>query len=59
MPPCQFSKNKSQHNAIGVEMCVESNGKIHSVTVQNAAELVAGLADVTAFLQTESSGIMM
>ncbi|MGG4324028.1 peptidoglycan recognition protein family protein [Bacillus sonorensis] len=38
-----FLKPNANTTAIGVEMCVEINGKIHSETVQNAAELVADL----------------
>ncbi|MEC1437437.1 peptidoglycan-binding protein [Bacillus sonorensis] len=38
-----FLKPNANKTAIGVEMCVEKNGKIHSETVQNAAELVADL----------------
>ncbi|WP_340033084.1 N-acetylmuramoyl-L-alanine amidase [Bacillus sp. FSL K6-0138] len=38
-----FLKPNANTTAIGVEMCVEKNGKIHSETVQNAAELVADL----------------
>ncbi|MDI3410013.1 N-acetylmuramoyl-L-alanine amidase [Bacillus sonorensis] len=38
-----FLKPNANTKAIGVEMCVEKNGKIHSETVQNAAELVADL----------------
>ncbi|OIS75914.1 N-acetylmuramoyl-L-alanine amidase [Bacillus licheniformis] len=38
-----FLKPNANTTAIGVEMCVEKDGKIHSETVQNAAELVADL----------------
>ncbi len=38
-----FLKPNANTKAIGVEMCVEKNGQIHSETVQNAAELVADL----------------
>ncbi|MGR3206134.1 peptidoglycan recognition protein family protein [Bacillus glycinifermentans] len=38
-----FLKPNANTTAIGVEMCVEKNGKIHGDTVQNAAELVADL----------------
>ncbi|KKB72499.1 N-acetylmuramoyl-L-alanine amidase CwlL [Bacillus glycinifermentans] len=38
-----FLKPNANKTAIGVEMCVEKDGKIHSETVQNAAELVADL----------------
>ncbi|AJO16839.1 MULTISPECIES: peptidoglycan recognition protein family protein [Bacillus] len=38
-----FLKPNANTTAIGVEMCVEKDGKIHSDTVRNAAELVADL----------------
>ncbi|ARC72090.1 N-acetylmuramoyl-L-alanine amidase [Bacillus licheniformis] len=38
-----FLKPNANTTAIGVEMCVEKDGKIHSETVKNAAELVADL----------------
>ncbi|ARC63904.1 N-acetylmuramoyl-L-alanine amidase [Bacillus licheniformis] len=38
-----FLKPNANTTAIGVEMCVEKDGKIHSQTIQNAAELVADL----------------
>lgn len=38
-----FLKPNANTTAIGVEMCVEKDGKIHSETVQNAAEVVADL----------------
>ncbi|QII49460.1 N-acetylmuramoyl-L-alanine amidase [Bacillus paralicheniformis] len=38
-----FLKPNANTTALGVEMCVEKDGKIHSETVQNAAELVADL----------------
>lgn len=38
-----FLKPNANTAAIGVEMCVEKDGKIHSETVQNTAELVADL----------------
>ncbi|MCY8567387.1 N-acetylmuramoyl-L-alanine amidase [Bacillus haynesii] len=38
-----FLKPNANTKAIGVEMCVEKDGKIHSETVQNTAELVADL----------------
>ncbi|MEC1021444.1 peptidoglycan recognition protein family protein, partial [Bacillus paralicheniformis] len=38
-----FLKPNANTKAIGVEMCVEKNGQIHSETVQNAAEVVADL----------------
>ncbi|MED4335129.1 N-acetylmuramoyl-L-alanine amidase [Bacillus licheniformis] len=38
-----FLKPNANTKSISVEMCVEKDGKIHSETVQNAAELVADL----------------
>ncbi|MFG3796952.1 peptidoglycan recognition protein family protein [Bacillus licheniformis] len=38
-----FLKPNANTKAIGVEMCVEKNGQIHSETIQNAAEVVADL----------------
>ncbi|QHZ46447.1 peptidoglycan recognition protein family protein [Bacillus sp. NSP9.1] len=38
-----FLKPNANTTAIGVEMCVEKDGEIHSETVQNAAELAADL----------------
>ncbi|MGN9865908.1 peptidoglycan recognition protein family protein [Bacillus swezeyi] len=38
-----FLKPNANTKAIGVELCVEKNGKIHSETLQNAAGLVADL----------------
>ncbi|TWL89058.1 peptidoglycan recognition protein family protein [Bacillus licheniformis] len=38
-----FLKPNANTKSISVEMCVEKDGRIHSETVQNAAELVADL----------------
>ncbi|MBW4887038.1 N-acetylmuramoyl-L-alanine amidase [Bacillus sp. FSL K6-1109] len=38
-----FLKPNANTKSISVEMCVEKDGKIHSQTIQNAAELVADL----------------
>ncbi|MCY8009467.1 N-acetylmuramoyl-L-alanine amidase [Bacillus haynesii] len=38
-----FLKPNANTKSISVEMCVEKDGKIHSETVQNTAELVADL----------------
>lgn len=38
-----FLKPNANTKAIGVEMCVEKNGQIHSETIQNAADVVADL----------------
>ena len=56
---CQFFKAERQYKSNSVEMCVEKDGRIHSETVQNAAELVPDLCKRYAFLQTKSFAIMM